>query len=170
MDTLTDSTKQIFFRLLDKDFSIKEFEQWIYKHSNNLEKELPTELHFDLISFGYNQKDSFFQIEDKITRYIDTNEFNIWRTKKLLTEIIEEKIDIITATRKLRDLYFETGEKFIPVPLGIGYASELDDVPSPSEYNQWDSDGLKEKLKKVEWYKDDMIQDAKEFLARLDKK
>ena len=170
MDKFTDPTKQIFFRLLDGDFSVQEFEQWVYRHSDNLEKELPTDLHFDLISFGYNQKDSFSQLKDVITPWIDIDEFNIWRTKKLLTEIIDEKIDIVIATRKLRILYFDTGENFIPVTLGIGYESELDDVPIPSEYNQWDSNGLKEKLKKVEWYKDDIIRDAKEFLGTLDKK
>jgi hypothetical protein len=160
-------TEQIFFRLLDRDCSVKEFEQWIYSHSDNLGKELSTHLHLDLISSDYNQKDSFSQLIEKIAPYINTDEFNIWRTKKLLTEIIEEKIDIVTATRKLRDLYFETGENFIPVTLGIGYESELDDVPTPSEYNQWDSNGLQEKLKKVEWYKDDIIRDAKKILATL---
>jgi len=170
MNELTDSTKQIFFRLLDRDFSVKEFEQWIYRNSDNLEKELPTDLHFDLISLGYNQKDIFFQLKDKITPYININQFNIWRTKKLLEEIIQEKIDIVTSTRKLRDLFFDTGENFIPVTLGIGYESELDDVPAPSEYDQWDSNALKEKLKKIEWYKDDIILDAKEFLATLDNK
>ena len=170
MDKLTDTTKQIFFRLLDGDFSVKDFEQWVYRHSDNLENELPTDLHLDLISFGYNQKDSFFQLKEKITPYIETDEFNIWRTKKILTDIVEQRVDLVTATRKLRDIYFDTGENFIPVTLGIGYESELDDVPTPSEYKQWDSKELKEKLKKVDWYKDDIVREAKEFLATLDKK
>ncbi|MEO8146985.1 MAG: hypothetical protein ABI723_05070 [Bacteroidia bacterium] len=162
-------TKQIFFQLLNLDLSVKDFEQWVYKYSDILETDLQAELHFDLISFDYNQRGSFSKIKEKIKPYIDNDEFNIWRAKKLLTDIIEQKIDLVEATRKLRELYFDTGESFIPVKLGIGYESELDDLPIPSEYHQWDSRMLKEKLKKVDLYKDKLIRDAKQFLATLDK-
>lgn len=168
MDKLTDTTKQTFFQLLNGDLPIKDFEQWVYKSSDNLEAELQRDFYLDLISFNYNQKDNFRQLGDKIEMQIDTNEFNIWRTKKLLTDIIENKIDIVLATRKLRELYFDTGENFIPITLGVGYESVLDDVPTPSEYKQWESEALKQVLKKVEAYKDDIIRDAKQFLGTLD--
>ncbi len=169
MDKLTDTTKQTFFRLLNGDLAIKEFEQWVYNSSDNLEAELQPDFYLDLISFNYNQKDNFRQLGDKIGTQIDTNEFNIWRTRRLLRDIIENKIDLVLATRKLRELYFDTGENFIPITLGVGYESVLDDVPTPSEYKQWESGALKQVLKKVDGYRDDIIRDAKLFLDTLDR-
>jgi hypothetical protein len=168
MDGLTYTTKQTFFRLLNGELPIKDFEQWVYNSSNNLETELQPDFYLDLISFNYNQKDNFQQLSDKIGTQIDTNEFNIWRIRKLLIDIIGNKIDLVLATRKLRELYFHTGENFIPITLGIGYQSLLDDVPIPSEYKQWESEALKQVLKKVEGYKDDIVRDAKLFLDTLD--
>ena len=167
MHHLTDTTKQTFLQLLDDEITVKDFEQWVYQYSVNLEKELQADLHHDLISFNYNQKDSFTRLKDKIFSLVDNEEFNIWRTKKLLVDIIENKNDLVLATRKLRKLYFDTGENFIPITLGIGYESLLDDVPIPSEYKQWNSEGLKEKLKKVDRYRGDIINDAKTFLETL---
>ena len=66
MDKLTDTTKQIFFRFLNGDLPIKDFEQWVYKSSDNLETELQPDFHFELISFNYNQNDNFRQLGDKI--------------------------------------------------------------------------------------------------------
>jgi hypothetical protein len=166
---MTEETKKIFFQFLDEELPINDFEQWIYKHSDNLKTELQADLHFDLISFDYNQKNYLSFLTDKITPYIDIEELNIWRTKKLLTDIIENNIDLVLATRKLHILYYDTGENFIPATLGIGYDSELDDVPTPMEYNQWDEKALKEKLEKVDFYKDKIIRDAKLFLDTLNK-
>ena len=134
MDKISEITKLNIFRLLDGDLPIKDFEQWVYKSNVKLETELPPDIYLDLISFNYTQKDNFKLLTDIINRIVDIDEFNLWRTKKLLNDIIENKIDLVVATRKLRKLYFATGESFIPITLGIGYESELDDVPIPSEY------------------------------------
>ena len=64
---------------------------------------------------------------------------------------------MVLATPRLRQLYFETEENFIPITLGLVYESMLDDVPTPIQYKQWNSESLKEKLKKVDWYRDDII-------------
>jgi hypothetical protein len=169
MDKLTDITKQTFFRLLDGDLPIKDFEQWVYKSGDFLETELQQDIYLDLISFNYNQKDNLLLLSDKIKTLVDIDEFNIWRTKRLLKDIIENNIDLVLATRKLRQLYFDTGESFIPITLGIGYESVLDDVPTPAEYKQWESEALKQVLKKVDGYKTDIIQDAKLFLDTLNR-
>ena len=167
MNNLTDTTKQIFFQLLEGYLSIKDFGQWIYSNNEKLEIELHPDLYHDIISIDYNEEDSFIDVNNLLAPYIDINEVNIWRTKKLLTEIIEQKIDLVLATRKLRELYFATGENFIPITLGIGYESELDDLPIPNEYHQWDSKALEEKLKKIDMYKENLLCDVKKFIATL---
>lgn len=169
IDKLTETTRLKFLELLNDELSLKDFEQWIYKNSDDLEKELSADFYLELISLNYNQNDSALQLEHMLFTLISADAFNIWRTKKLLTEIVEQKIDIVLATRKLKAIYYCT-EDFIPVDLGVGYESELDDVPIPSEYSQWDKWTLYEKLMKVDLYKDGFIRGAQEFLDTLNKK
>lgn len=162
----TDFIKTNFFRVLNRDLPIKEFEAWVYSWEARIQAELPSDLYFDLISFNYNQKDALAELEKKIRPFIETNEFDVWRTKELLSQIVNNEIDLVVATRKLRDLYYSTGEK-LPIELGIGYESVLDDLPVPSEYDQWNKEELKEKLKKLDYYKEDLLQDAKSALESL---
>jgi len=154
------------YEFLNGDISIKEFEQWVYQ-TPSLKEELQTTVYLDLLSFDYRQKGAAYFIEQKINPYINKEEYNIWRTKKLLNDILENKIEIVIAMRKLRQLYFETGEKLLPIKLALGYESELDDVPTPDEYSKWEENSLKEKLKKVELYRDDIMRDSKVFLEEL---
>jgi hypothetical protein len=169
MQNLSDTTRLRFLEFLNKELSLKDFEQWVYKNPDDLEKELNADFYLNLISLNYHQKDSALQLQDMLFSFINKDEFNIWRTKKLLTEIVEEKIDMVLATRKLKAIYTAT-EDFIPLDLGTGYESELDDVPIPSEYHNWDKWKLYERLRKVDLYKDSFIKDAQEFLDMLNKK
>ena len=167
MKKLSEVSKRTFVRLLEGDLPVKDFERWVYDNSDSLENELGTEAHFTLISFAYKRAGCFEELKEMILGYIDTTEFKLWRTKKLLTEIIENKIDLVLATRKLRELYLNGCNNFIPVGLGIGYESELDDVPIPSEYIKFQEHEVEEKLKKVNWYRNNIIKDARDLLNIL---
>lgn len=167
MRFLSDVTKLLFFRFLDCELSIQDFEKWVYSSSDDLETELQPDFYFSLISFNYHQKSAVPLLTDLLKKHIIVDEFDIWRTKKLLTDIIEGKIDLVLATRKLRELYLETGENFIPTKLGVGYESVLDEVPVPSEYELWNDEALTQILKITDYYKIDLICDAKRFLDQL---
>lgn len=169
MKKLSEVSKRTFLRLLEGDLPIKDFERWIYDSSDSLENELGTEAHLDLISFGYKRAGNLDELKYMILGFIDTMEFRLWRTKKLLTEIVENKTDLVLATRKLRELYYNGCDDFIPIALGVGYESELDDVPIPSEYIEFQRHEVEEKLKKVEWYRNYIIRDAKELLDTLNR-
>ena len=170
MEKLNEIIKLNFFKLLDNEFPISEFENWIYEQDSLLEIELDKTVYFDLISFNYKHEKSLFQLKEKLKQTIDTKEFVIWKIRNLLQNIIDEKINLVIATRKLRDLYYETDEKLIPITLGVGYESEFEDVPIPSEYYQWEIDSLSEKLKKVDLYRNSIIQESKELLIELNNK
>jgi len=162
---MTNKTREFLFEFLDDEVTVDNFEQWIYKNKE-LEASHRT-LYQDLILFDYRDKDARQGIKNKLGPYIDSKEFNIWRTKRLLDRIIEDKIDLVLGTRKLRELYFDTGENFIPPTLGIGYESELDDLPTPDEYHMWNENDLKEKLKKADRYRANIKRDAEAFLITL---
>lgn len=162
---MTTETKEYLFEFLDNEVALADFEQWIYK-DKDLETLQPT-LYQDLIQFDFEDRDARHGIKNKLEPYIDRKEFNVWPTKRLLSKIIEDKIDLVLGTRKLRELYFNTGENFIPATLGIGYEGELDDLPTPDEYHMWSEKELKEKLKKVDDYSEHIKQHAKVFLTTL---
>lgn len=163
---MTNKTKEFLFEFLDNEATTDDFEQWIL-HDKELETFQPT-VYQDLIQFDFGDRDARQGIKNKLEPYIDRTEFNVWRTKRLLSKIIEDKIDIVLGTRKLRELYFDTSESFIPVTLGIGYESELDDLPTPDEYHMWNEKDLKEKLTKADKYRANIKRDAKAFLTILE--
>jgi hypothetical protein len=170
MDYLITDTQTAIFCLLNKDVSVKDYEKWIYENDVHLETELQPTLYFDLISFNYKQKDSFQQLSDKLTPYIDKEKYDVWRIKQLLIDIIEDKVDLVSATRKLRSLYFETGENLIPITLGIGYESEIGDYPTPDEYHKWSEKVIREKLEIIEAYRNNIVKNSKQFLEELNRK
>lgn len=66
MNKISNLTKQTFFRLLNGDISISDFEQWVYASGDMLEKELESEIYLELVSFNYNQKDNLQLLIDKV--------------------------------------------------------------------------------------------------------
>lgn len=90
------------------------------------------------------------------------------RVKALLIQIIESKIDLVIATRQLRELYDERVNSIIPITMGVFYESELDGYPIPKEYDLWSKAALKEQLKKVELYREDIVSDAKALLIQIE--
>ncbi len=161
---MTDSIKLIFFKLLNEDISIQEFEAWLYNSTNDLEKQLPNDLYISLISFNYRQKDTLNLLYKLISDYIHQGEFEFWRIKELLTKIVENRIDFVVGIRALSNLYITIDGESVQNPLGRLLSSELDGFPIPSEYNLWDDKVLKEKLEELNKYKVSFLIQSKEFL------
>jgi hypothetical protein len=180
MKILAEKTKLMFLKLLNEDLSIIDFENWVYNNSDYLKEELNFDFYLYLISFDYRQKSALSEIRDKIItfNFLNIDKFNILsnknidelhilRIKKLLNEIIYEKINFVIAIIELHSLYHEIGEDLIPMEFADYYNSELDDVPLPSSYHLYNKNFLEEKLKKLDLYKDDIIKDAKKMLGIL---
>jgi len=167
MHTLSKTTKEVIYTTLDCQMPIKVFQQWLLTHEKELQKELPASLFKDLISFDFNQPDCESIIYDTLLPYLNLDDFNKWRTKTLLVQIVENKIDPVLGARNLSELYYKTGGNFIPASLGIAYDSELDNVPVPSEYHLWNETQLREKLESIKEYTQAFINEAKVFLESL---
>jgi hypothetical protein len=162
---MTNETREFLFEFLDDGVTPTDFEKWIC-NNKEFETAQPT-LYQDLILFDFRDSDVEHRIKNKLEPYIDRKEFNVWRTKRLLTKIIEDNIDIVLGARKLRELCFDTGKNFIPPTLGLRFESELDGLPTPDQYHMWNENALKEKLKEVDRYKEIIKRGAKEFLTTL---
>ena len=159
-----------FYEYVNRDISIEQFEDWVY-NSTELEYFLPTDHYNDLISFNFKSHDTLPFIESLIKKLFDWEEYEKWRTIKLLKSIKNQEIELVLATRKMRQLYMEQIEEcqtpFISVGLAIGYESELDRCPIEAEYDQWNSEALKKQLEPVEWYRNDIFESVTHELEEL---
>lgn len=159
-----------FYEFLNGDIERDELEQWIYS-TKQLENDFPEDHYFDLISFPYKTGNVKQYVTKIVNNFFDYKEFEFWRTTNLLQEISEGKIETVLASRKLRNLYKEQEEALerplITIRLGIGFESAMDGCPVETEYKLWNPVSLKEKLKTVSYYKDDLTNTAKIELNEL---
>lgn len=165
------STHKInFFRFLNKEISINDFEKWIYENPS-LESEIGTDFYTDLISYNFKSHDLIPYISRLVEKCFDWMDYEKWRTIRLLSKIKDCEIEIVLASRKLRELYLEQedkiGKPFISIGLAIGYESELDKCPIESEYHLYDKQTLKKLLKPVSWYKTNFLKSVEQELQEL---
>jgi len=165
------STHKItFFRFLNKEISIPDFEKWTYDNPD-LESEIGLDFYTDLISFDFKSHDLIPYISGLVEKCFDWIEYEKWRTIRLLSMINDGKIEIVLASRKLRQLYLEQedkiGKPLVSMGLAIGYESELDRCPIESEYHLYNKLTLKSMLEPVSWYKTDFLKLVKQELQEL---
>lgn len=161
-----------FYQFLNDDISLESFESWVYEN-NELENIIKENHYNDLLAFDFKSRKIKNFIKSIVKKHFDWKEFEKWRTIELLKNIKSAKIEIVLATRKLRELYLEQEEgiesPFLNIELAIGYESELDNCPIQAEYNQWNPDALKKQLKPVEWYRSQILEDVDQALTQLQK-
>jgi len=159
-----------FYQFLNDDISLELFESWVYENTE-LENEISEDHYNDLLAFNFKSKGIKNFIKSIIKKHFDWKEFEKYRTIKLLKNIKSGNIEIVLASRKLRELYLEQEEEikrpFLTIGLAIGYESELDNCPIESEYKLWNSDALKKQLEPVEWYQKRILEDINQELNEL---
>jgi RNAse (barnase) inhibitor barstar len=159
-----------FYQFLNDDISLELFENWVYENKE-LENVIPEDHYNDLLAFNFKSREIKNFIKSIIKKHFDWKEFEKYRTIELLKNIKSGNIEIVLASRKLRELYLEQEEEikspFLTIGLAIGYESELDNCPIESEYKLWNSDALKKQLEPVEWYRKRILEDVDEELNEL---
>ncbi len=159
-----------FYQFLNGDISKELFESWVYENKE-LENIIPEDHYNNLLSFNFKGKETKNYIKSVVKKHFNWKEFEKWQTIELLKKIKAGEIELVLATRKLRQLYLEQEESikrsFLSIELAIGYESELDNCPIESEYNQWNSKSLKKQLEPVEWYKKGFLKTVDKELSEL---
>jgi hypothetical protein len=159
-----------FYKFLNEDISKESLENWIYENKE-LEKLIQKDHYNDLLTFNYKGKETKNYIKSVVEKNFDWQEFEKWRTIELLEKIKSGKIELVLASRRLRQLYLEQEEKigkpYFSIRLAIGYESLLDNCPIESEYHLWNLDSLKKQLETIEWYRDDFLIDVNKELTEL---
>lgn len=159
-----------FYEFLNGDIEREELEKWVYQ-TKELENELPQDHYVDLISFPFKTGDLKYYISKLVDLFFDWQEYEKWRTIKLLKEILGNEIETVLATRKLRQLYLEQEKRIkwplISIRLGVGFESVMDNCPIETEYENWNKDELKKQLESIDFYKEDFYETVKYELSEL---
>lgn len=159
-----------FYKFLNDDISKEALENWIYENKE-LEKLFQVDHYNDLLSFNYKSRETKNYIKSLVKENFDWQEFEKWRTIELLEKIKSGKIELVLASRRLRQLYLEQEREikkpFVSIRLAIGYESVLDNCPIVSEYHLWNTDSLKKQLEQIEWYRVDFLVDLDKELKEL---
>ncbi len=133
-----------------------DFESWLAVNKE-LNNKIPFDHLQDIKSFDYRRLESVRYIKIIIKKLFDWQEFERWRTVDLLQKILEEKIDIVLASRILKEFYYEQEEElefpFLTSELSLVFESLLDHYPDATEYHLWEPSALKKELAAVENYK-----------------
>lgn len=91
-----------------------DFEKWLY--SGELEYQLESPLTCDLFEFPYQSKDALYEFKKLSLKYADEEEFNFFRVKNLLQELIDEFWNadtIFSALSELPNMYVGRLAEFI---------------------------------------------------------
>ena len=79
--------KKIYKAVTSKD-RLNYFEKWLY--SGELEYQIESPLICDLFEFPYQSKDALYEFKKLSLKYADEEEYNFFRVKNLLQELIDE--------------------------------------------------------------------------------
>ena len=108
----------VIYRLIAKEISINEFEQWVYS-ANDLEKFIGSDGYLDLISLAYKQPSSLYEAEKILKQHINIGKYYEWLLRRVLQKVIEHPIDAHKYIAQCYDLYCD-GYGFLD-NLGLGY-------------------------------------------------
>lgn len=122
-----------FFKLIEGEISVKEFEEWVYA-SEWLERELGQDRYFELISLNYNQEGSKSRVVNILESYVDYAKHERKKIISLLNSIIQKNGNEAVNLMKCYEYYCDGYFFFEDLGLGIGL---LLSNPNKYEVEHW---------------------------------
>jgi hypothetical protein len=104
MSSPPESIKLYFYKTLEGDISIENFEKWLYENKD-LEKTLNPDDYLDLISFNYKQGGAKYNLCKLLERYVDLGNYETYKLLKLLNRAKEKNKDLAEILVQFYDLY-----------------------------------------------------------------
>lgn len=163
-----DISEQIY-RFIYDDISLLELETWFNNYIHNYDYDINNPFSNELTTFAFSQKDAKNKLKNLLKEvWLKTysEEITYERVKRILRDIINESTPVNQGCHELSALYF-SGYEFISYDFDE-YYSEMLDIPLPIEYEVWNQNALQEKLKKLDIYKEQVINLSKSFLKELE--
>jgi hypothetical protein len=124
MTTLPQDIKERFYKTINGDISIDDFEQWLYA-DKELEKQLRSEDYLDLISLSFTKSGAKYELWNLLKKHIDLGEFETYKMLGLLNEAKQKTERLPYVLMEFYDLYCKGYNFFQDLGLGIGLAVEV---------------------------------------------
>jgi hypothetical protein len=167
-NSLPEAVLAEFCEFITGEIKPADFERWICAEPN-LDSILGKTAWLDLVSINIQDACGQAELKEKASQIVEQHNPKHLirvRVKKLLKGMLDGTVDLVSGCGQL-STFWNQQEEWIPVAF-VGYYSEFDDVPRPNQYKLWSEATLQEKLKKVDFYRKDILQICKEFLQELD--
>jgi hypothetical protein len=152
-----------FFKLLNYEISIENFEKWVYKT-----KELETFFDFDdyieFISLNFKSRHAINEIKKIVDKYLDYGEFEKRKMNKVLNDLINRSDDFAKSLIATYDLYCD-GYCFLD-NIGLGYGLAFSD--DFYDYADWTKLSSEEKNKRIEAIYSGLESEAEKVRGWLD--
>ena len=123
MTTLPDYIKERFFRTITEDYSIYDFEQWLYS-DKELEILLPPDDYLDLISLSFKKSGAKYELWNLLRKNINIGELETFKMLQLLGTAKQKSERQALAIIEFYDLYCK-GYSFLQ-NLGLRYGLSLE--------------------------------------------
>lgn len=138
MTPLPPDIKDVFFKTLQGDIPVDEFEQWLYGNKE-IEHVLNPDDYLELISLNYKKSGARYELKNLLFKQIDLGEFETYKMLKLLNEVALKDSQLPYVLRKFYELYCQ-GYNFL-LDLGVRYGLILIDprVLHEDIYVEWDN-------------------------------
>ena len=153
------------YKLINHDFSLPEFEQWVYSNSE-LESMLKAEEYLELISLNYKTPSSLYEAEKILKKYINISQYHTWRVTEVMQKIIDRPEDVHKYIEECYELYYE-GFGFLQ-NLGIGYGLSITVLPSNYKCESWNELNFLEQRELIDSFYPNVAEEAKKVLDWLD--
>ncbi len=154
-----------FFKLLNNELSVVDFEQWVYKT-----KEIET--HFDqadfieFISLNFKNRHFVHEMKKIVDKYLDYGEFEKRKIDKILNDLVSKTDDFAKSLIATYDLYCD-GYSFLD-NIGLGYG--LTFANDFYEFTEWTKLSPEQKNERNEEIYGGVKSEAERVRDWLDKK
>lgn len=136
MTTLPQNIKERFYKTINGDVQLEEFEQWLYA-DKMLESLLAPEDYLELISLNYKTSSSKYELWKLLKKYVDIGEFETYKMLGLLREAQQKSDRLPYILMEFYDLYCKGYSFLHDLGLGIGLAVEVPSVNNTTA-DTWD--------------------------------
>lgn len=161
-----DEIEIFYFRFLNDEIPIKDFEQWIYA-TPELENYFGEAAYFELASFNFRQPAAQYEFSKLINQHIIPAEFYNWQLKRLLQALLDDTMDPVDVFERLYDLAYSEGYSFLS-DIGIEYAIWVDKIPKRAVKHLWDEKEYQRLREPLEKYIIHVKQEIELLLQALD--
>ena len=165
MQPLPDYIKDKFFKFLNGEENISDFEQWVYE-THALEKAVGSSDYLPLISLNFSKRDSKYDVDEILRRCISCSEYEKWQLKNLLLAFKDKTGNPQQLLSKFYELYCDGYHFLDSLGLRCGFSARV--LPNQYSSESWEELSSKEQSKLIDSLVPGAMREAQKVLTWLE--